>query len=163
MAGQSTQNDLFLENPLYCFDTSSIIMLRQYYPQDISVFKSLHDLFIGLVKSGKIIVLNMVFDELKANEPNLHSVVKKNIPITRIAKFEDYINLTQNIVRTYYDGKGKSHKLKADPHVIACAKQMKLTIVTEELNSDETKIPSVCIKEGIKYINFLEFVRNEIK
>lgn len=162
MAGQSTQKDLFLEEPLYCLDTSSIIVLRQYYPKDINIFEELHNLFIGLVRSGKIIILNLVLDELKDKEPSLHSLVRKNIPPTRIAKFEDYINTTQRIIRTYYDGKGKSHKLKADPHVISCAKENKALVVTEEFNSDETRIPSVCIKEGVEYMNFLDLVRKEL-
>lgn len=153
------QDGLFIEQSKYIFDTSSFILLRQSYPEDI--FKPLHDLLSPLFQSGKVVILDMVFEELKDKEPKLHDFLKATIPTDKQLGFENYIEETQRIIQTYYDGKGKSHKLKADPHIIACAKIEKLNLITEELNSDVTKIPYVCEKEKVEYMNFIELLRKE--
>lgn len=160
MAGQE---DLFLKEAKYCLDTSSIIVLRQSYPKDIQIFGELHKVVHQLLISGKVVIVDLVLEELKAKEPELYSFTKSSLPKERLAKFDTYILETQRIIRSYYDGKRKSHKLKADPHVISCAKKDGLIVVTEELNSDETKIPNVCIKEGVKYMNFLDLIREQGK
>jgi len=64
MAGQS---DFFSEKSIYCIDTSTIIVLRQFYPAD--VFETLHQLIISIFKSGKILVVNSVLEELKPSDP----------------------------------------------------------------------------------------------
>lgn len=156
MAGQS---DFLSDKPVYCIDTSSIIVLRQSYPEDI--FQTLHQKILPLLKSGKIIVLNVVLEELKIHEPSLHTMILQTIPKVRQEKYEAYILTAQQIIHTYYDGKGKSHNIKADPFVIACAKDNSLTVITEELGSDSTKMPYVCSHEGVKSISFIDFLRNE--
>ena len=156
MAGQS---DLFLERQLYCIDASSIILLRQSYPKDI--FITLHQLITPIFKSGKILVINSVLEELKTKEPDLFNFTVQTVPKERQEKYENYILTAQQIIRTYYDGKGKSHNIKADPHIISCAKSENLTVITEELGSDPTKIPYICSHEGVKCINFIEFLKQE--
>jgi hypothetical protein len=156
MAGQK---DFFLEQPLYCIDASSIILMRLSYPKDI--FPSLHELVTPVFKSGKILILNSVLEELKDKETDLFTFVIQTIPKDRQEKYENYILIAQQIIHTYYDGKGQSHNIKADPHIISCAKEEKLTVITEELGSDPTKIPYICNHEGIKCINFIELLKNE--
>lgn len=160
MAGQE---DLFLEKAEYCLDTSSIIVLRQLYPKDIPIFDELHKIIQKLLSSGRVAIVDLVLDELKSKEPELYAFIRAYLPKERLNKFDNYILETQRIIRTHYDGRGKSHKLKADPHVISCAKKEGLLVVTEELNSDETKMPSVCIKENVNYISFLDLIRKLIK
>jgi len=155
----SRQADLFTEQPIYCIDTSSLIALRQSYPSDL--FQSIHSQFTELVRSGKIVVLDMVLDELKDRETDTFNFIKANTPKERLLKFEKYILTTQKLIQTYYDGKRKSHSLKADPHIIACAKEENLTVVTEELGSDDTKIPYICNKEQVNCINFIDLLRAE--
>ncbi len=154
-----SQKDLFLEQQLYCFDTSSLILLRQVYPVDI--FKPVHDFTTAVLKSGKIMTLDLILEELKQKESDLYNYIKVNVPKERQAGFENYIQTSQSLIRKYYDGKGKSHNLKADPHIIACAKDEDIVVVTEELNSDETRIPYVCTQENVKWLNFVEFLRKE--
>jgi hypothetical protein len=156
MAGQK---DLFLEQALYCIDASSIILLRQSYPKD--VFPTVHEQITPVFRSGKILILNSVLDELKEKEPDLFIYSTQSIPKERQEKYENYILTTQKIIQTYYDGKGKSHNIKADPHIISCAKSEKLTVITEEIGSDPTKIPYICSHEGVKCINFIELLRQE--
>ncbi len=155
----SNQTDLFTEQPIYCIDTSSLIDLRKFYPSDL--FESLHTQFIGLIKSGKVVVLDMVQDELKDKEVEIYTLIKKNLPRERSLKFENFLLTTQRIIQDYYDGRKKSHNLKADPHIVACAKEQGLIVVTEELGSDDTKIPSVCSQENVKCINFIDLLRTE--
>lgn len=156
MAGQK---DLFLEEALYCIDASSIILLRQSYPKD--VFPTLHKLITPVFQSGKILILNAVLGELKEKEPELFTFSIQTIPKERQEKFENYILTTQRIIHSYYDGKGKSHNIKADPHIISCARSEKLTVITEEMGSDSTKIPYICSHEGVKCMNLIELLKNE--
>ncbi len=106
-------------------------------------------------------MLNLVLEELKDKERDLFDYIKLNVPITRQEKFENYIQTTQRLIQIYYDGKGKTHNLKADPHVIACAKEENVAAVTEELGSDTTKIPNICGREGVICLNFIEFLKKE--
>lgn len=156
MAGQK---DLFLVPQEYCFDTSSIILIRQSYPDDI--FQTLNKLLTPIFESGKIIVINSVLEELKSMHIDLFNFIKQKVPKNRQEKYENYILITQKIIHTYYDNRGRSHNLKADPHVLACAKEENITVVTEELGSDPTKMPFICRQENIKCINFIEFLRKE--
>jgi len=154
-----TQVDLFLNKAAFIIDSSSLIQLRQYYPKDL--FAPLYDKLTPVLKSGKVVVLDLVIDEIKDKEKEIFKILDENIPKERSYKFEDYILESQKIIRTHYDEVKKPHKLKADPHIIACAKQENLRIVTDELKEDRTSIPNVCDKENVKYLNLLDFLREE--
>ena len=121
------QENLFQENQQYIFDTSSFISLRQFYPEDI--FKPLHESILPVFQSGKIVVLDLVLQELKDKEPDLYKFLKTTIPSDRKLSYLDYLDNSQMLIQKYYDGKGKSHNLKADPHIIACAKIEKIVLV----------------------------------
>lgn len=153
------QEDLFIEGQKYIIDTSSLIILRESYPEDL--FGPLHEKLLTVFVSGKIVILDMVMDELKDKEKPLYDYLKINVPKSRHFTYVDYLLETQRIIHTYYDGTGKAHKLKADPHIISCAKGNDLTIITEELNSAVTKIPFVGSKEGVQSMNLVGFMRAE--
>jgi len=153
------QDGLFVEKSIYIFDTSSFVTLRQFYPEDI--FEPLHDALKVILESGKVVLIDMVLEELRDKEPKLYTYLKVTVPKGKQLSFETYIVETQRIIQSYYDSKGKSHKLKADPHIISCAKAEGLKIVTEELNSDVTKIPYVCGQEKVDCINLIDFMRKE--
>lgn len=153
------QEDFFEEKAVYIFDSSSIILLREFYPKDM--FDSLHSFVSKILKSGKIGVLDLVLQELKDKEIDLHALFRDQSPKDRQLLFANYVDETQNIILNYYDGAGKSHNLKADPHIIGCAKTEGLIIVTEEKNFGSTSIPYICDKEKIKRIGFVDFLRTE--
>lgn len=155
----TSQSDLFYKKQLYCFDTSSLITLRKSYPKDI--FESLHKIFTSLLCSGKIVVIDMVMEELKTIELDLFNYIKNIIPKPRLTKFEEYILKTQQIINTHYDKKGRSDNIKADPHVIACAKEEQIAVVTEELGGGPTQIPYICRLEGVECIDIVDFFRKE--
>lgn len=106
-------------------------------------------------------MLNIVFDELASKEKELHDLLKSIIPKSRQPLYEENIKVTQEIIQKYYDAKGKTHELKADPHVIAYAKIEEITVVTEEYATSETRIPSICEKESINCFHFIDFLRKE--
>lgn len=103
----------------------------------------------------------MVLEELKDTETDTYTFVRVNTPKERLLKFEKYILVTQRIIQTYYDNRGGSHNLKADPHIIAYSKEENLTVVTEEMGSDTTRIPYICSQEKVKCINFIDLLRAE--
>src|SRR5574340_1315751 len=142
------QEDLFRDNAKYIFDSSCIISLRQFYPKDI--FAPLHTKLADILQAGRIATLDMILSELKDKEPELHKFFSGQIPKDRQFAFASYVDITQRIILNYYDNHGQSHNLKADPHVIGCAKAEKLAVVTDELNSGITSIPYVCHKEAVK-------------
>ena len=74
-------------------------------------FESLHEAFTSILVSGKIVVIDMVMEELKAKELDLFSYIKKNAPEPRLVKFSEYILSTQQIINTYYDKKGKIYPI----------------------------------------------------
>lgn len=155
----SNQSDLFLKKETYCFDTSSIIALRKSYPKDI--FETLHNKFTEILTSGKITVIDMVLEELKNKEVDLSTYIKNNLPKTRLTKFSDYIHNTQTLINTHYDNKGKSDNIKADPHVISCAKTDNTIVVTEELGGGPTQIPHICRAENVECVDIVGFFRRE--
>lgn len=155
----TNQSDLFLKEHVYCFDTSSIIALRKFYPKDI--FVSLHKNFTDILSSGKIIIIDLVLEELKNKETDLFDYIKINLPKIRLMKFDNYIVNTQKLINNYYNNKGKSDNIKADPHIISVAKIEKVIVVTEEIGGGPTQIPHICQVESIECIGIVDFFRRE--
>lgn len=156
----NTQNDLFLDEIKYCFDASSFINLKNFYPKD--VFHNVHTQFVKILSSGKICVLNIVLEELeKDTMTDFFKYLKSVIPKERVLKYEDYIYTTQELIQKYYNNKGKTHNLTADPHVIACAKEERIGVVTDEKGAGVTQIPYICNNEQIECISTVDFFRKE--
>ena len=156
----TSQEDLFLKDVSYCFDASSLFNLRNFYPEDI--FKSINTQFTDILRFGKICIINMVLDELKRDSSSVfYDHIKVNIHKKRIFKYEDYISTTQELIKKYYDKRGKSHELMADPHIIACAKVERIAVVTDELGGSPVQIPNICTNENIECISIVDFFRKE--
>jgi hypothetical protein len=154
------QDELFIKPAIYCFDTSSLIQLREYYPVDL--FPDINKLFLSKITSGEIIVCDLVFEELKDHEKILCKLLRENLPKNRKATVSEYLKETQRVVQTHYDNLNKSYNIKAHPVVFACPKKKNTTVVTEEKNSDQSKIPNICQKEEVECINLVDFFRRTI-
>ncbi|MDO8570736.1 MAG: DUF4411 family protein [Candidatus Daviesbacteria bacterium] len=154
------QENLFSTKAIYIIDSSAIILLRQFYPKDI--FDPLHNKICDILRLGKVVILDLVFDEIK-KETDLYKLFKSVVPKDKRLNYGDYVDTTQDILLKYYDGHGGTHNLRADPHIIGCAKIENLTVVTEELSSglNTTSMPYVCNSEGIPCISFVDFLRKE--
>ena len=157
-----------LENKVkYSIDTSAILWLHNdYYPQD--VFPTLWEKIESLIKNGELKAIEIVLEELKGNEDNAYKWAKQQQRL--FLPFDEKVESTaQTIRKSYYKTKDKnSEKDRADPFVIALAKQHGATVVsaekrrgTQEAENKNPSIPFICEKLEIGHVNVLEFIRTE--
>jgi predicted nucleic acid-binding protein len=151
--------------PKYVFDTNIFINLKNRYPSDI--FVSLWEQIELLMKDGIIISSDEVIDEIKRGDDDLEEWAN-----TRRNSFYPSNEPIQIIVREIlgqFSGLVTSPKKPnaADPFLIALAKEMVCTVVTEENRGGtdlNPKIPYICEHYNIPCIKFVEFLReNNIK
>lgn len=150
--------------PIYCLDTSALIhaWVRAYPPD---VMPSLWDRLSELIEAGVVVSPLDVFVELEKREGDtLHNWCKaRRVMFIEIDGFQpDISHIMGNYPKLVDTAKGKSG---ADPVVIALARSHnpRLVVVTEERGGsiDKPKIPFVCEREGIKYINVLQLIRDQ--
>ena len=151
-----------MSEPKYVFDTNVFIILKNNYPSDINIFKKLWDGIETLFDKGIIISSDEVIDEIKKGNDDLEEWVKK-----RKKSFYTSNEPIQNIVKEILQKFGalvtrpkKSNG--ADPFLIALARQMGCTLVTEEKRDGtelNPKIPYICDYYNIKCIKFVDFLR----
>lgn len=155
----------------YLIDTNILITAyRQTYPMDI--FPSFWEQLIEK-GSSKVIVLDKVYDEiiedyngedeLKTwvldNKNNFCNIVSSDEDI--ILEYKKIANEIQKSKR-YKDPAKHEYFDVADSWICAAAKAKDLVIVTNEVSSNaqnRVKIPDVCEKFNIKYINSIKFIR----
>jgi len=146
----------------YCLDANVLIQAWQKYYNP----KFCPDYWKILNELGyeeKIFIPELVYEEIIRTEDELSKWLKASkIPIGNISEpvtihirkiLEDYPLLVDNT---------KARSL-ADPWVIAHALHENATVVTKEekvtaLNSSKIKIPNVCDKIGIRWINDFQFI-----
>lgn len=144
----------------YVFDSNIFINLQRRHPNDI--FSSLWDKLGELIDKGIVVSSAEVFDEIAVGDDNLVDWVK--------GKKEAFKQSDERVQKTVRDILSKHGKLVmggkktngADPFVIALAKVNSYTVVTEETrngNDNPPKIPNVCEDNGVRYINFVCFLR----
>jgi len=150
----------------YVFDSDSLINLfRHYYPKR---FLTLWEQFDALVSGGELISVREVFNEIGSSEDSLGTWAKeqKNILFleTTVEEFKFVAEIFQ--VRHFQAMIRKQERLKgkpvADPFVIARAKILNASVVTQEKKTDNAaKIPNVCDHFGIPCINLEGFMEKE--
>jgi hypothetical protein len=132
----------------------------RYYPPD--VFPTLWQNLDQFIESGEIVSTEEVYIETAKKADELHEWIKDrkhmlislSPDIQRVATdlLTDYPRLVDTL-------KGRS---QADPFVIATAIEMKADVVTGEVrtgNLTKPRIPDVCDARGIRWINFLQMIR----
>jgi predicted nucleic acid-binding protein len=154
-----------MNSPKYVFDTNIFINLKNRYPSDI--FSSLWEHIEELFENGVIISSDEVIEEIKRGNDDLEEWVKvrkkfffpSNEPIQIIVR--EILSQFSGLVTT------PKKPNAADPFLIALAKQMSCTVVTEENRSGidtSPKIPNICSFYNIECIKFIDFLReNNIK
>jgi hypothetical protein len=144
----------------YVFDSNVFINLQRRHPIDI--FYSLWHKLEELIDNSIILSSTEVFDEISVGDDKLVEWVKE--------KKNAFINSNEQVQRIVRDILSKHDKLilggkktnGADPFVIALAKVNSYTVVTEEIRNGKDnppKIPNVCEEYGVRYINFVSFLR----
>ncbi len=156
-------------------DASSIMNFFRYYHQYYSkhehkiIFEGLKDFLIEKIKSGEIILLDKVFDELRSRDYDEFKEEVKNSVIKSLIVFNEVQNLMEKyyIVENekFYDNNKiridadleKYETTHADLYLIAYAnllksKDKKVILITEESFVKDKKlidkIPRICKKDN---------------
>ena len=145
----------------YCVDTSGWLDgWQRHYP--IDVFPSLWTKLDGLVASGEIISSEEVYLEIKRKSDDLYEWIQARkqmlVPLDEAIQTRA-IEILGEFPRLVDTLRGRS---KADPFVIATAVERNSIIVTGEIltgNLVKPRIPDVCQAKGIRYLNFLQMIR----
>lgn len=144
----------------YVFDSNVFIGLQQRQPRDI--YPSVWNKIDELIDNGTIISSREVYDELSVGDDALAEWAKEK----KDSFWPSEVSIQQRvrIILTEHRGlvEGGKKKNNADPFVIALAQENKCAVVTEEVRTNNPlspKIPDVCEKYGVKYMNFIGFVR----
>ncbi|MHB8132022.1 MAG: DUF4411 family protein [Mobilitalea sp.] len=144
----------------YVFDSNIFINLQRRHPNDI--FGSLWVKLEELIGGGIIISSTEVFDEITVGDDDLVDWAKK--------KKNAFLPSNEQVQKTVRDILTRYEKLilggkktnGADPFVVALAIVYSCIVVTEEIKSGKDnppKIPNVCEAYGVRYINFVTFLR----
>ncbi len=141
-------------------------MLKNYY---IRTFATLWSFFDELVAAGRLISVSEVLNELaNYNEPDsIQDWAKHNKGIFRVPSTAEQL-VVQDIlaIPRFQPLIGGKAILKgtpvADPFVIAAAKVIDGTVVTEEaFRPDAAKIPNVCLHFGVPCVNLEKFMLDQ--
>lgn len=150
---------------IYCMDTSALIDgLERYYP--VSLFPGLWDKIDELVKAGRIILSEEVWQEGRKHDAALKDWCdghgKDALVVATDAKIAAEVqSLLAKFPKMVADMKGRN---RADPFVIAVAKHRGAVVVTGEGadgNANRPKIPYVCGEISVECYRFIDIIRDE--
>jgi len=148
---------------VYVFDTSSLRVLRNYYPE---TFPSFWGLFDGLVNDGQVISVREVRNELRRQVTKgwLSDWVKEHGDLFPIPSPQETIFVREIFAVPHFQSLiSEQQRLKgypvADPFVIAAARAKDATVVTEELfKPNAAKIPNVCQHFNVEWLDLEMFM-----
>lgn len=156
----------------YLLDTNIFIEAQnRYYGFDFC--PAFWDCLEDNISKGKIISIKQVYNEIngKDKEDNLNKWSEKINKKTRFFMStydketqKEFSKISQHVMNSNYSQKEKDVFLGgADPWLIAKAKVLEATVVTQErkagLNSKKIKIPNICSDFGVKFIDTFEMLR----
>lgn len=150
----------------YVFDSDSLINLfKHYYPKR---FPTLWEMFNALVSEGKLISVREVFNEIGSSEDLLGVWAKEHKNRLFVESTREELQFVgeifqvqhfQAMIRKQERFKGKP---VADPFVIARAKILNASVVTQEKKTDNAaKIPNVCGHFNVSCVNLEGFMKKE--
>ena len=152
---------------LYCFDSGALITPhRDRYP--IDMFPPLWDRLAETFRGDRVFLCKEAFDEIIEGGDELSGWIKERKnqnPLLVRQTLGEIVPLATEIAHANPKmATSRSGRSTADPFVIAHAKIAGATVVTQESpsgNPDGQKVPNVCERMGVRWINFLQFMRNE--
>lgn len=152
----------------YLLDSSTYLEAKiRYYQMDFcpAYWEWLDHQF----NSGNLGSISMVYDELKGFDDGLSDWVKKRkhqfFDVYDDKTQEQYSEIVNYIMTLKNMNQGDVQKFlaKADPWLIAKAKVLNAVVVTQEVaveqNSKKVKIPNICLKFGVEYINTFQLLQ----
>jgi hypothetical protein len=119
--------------------------------------------------AGELGSINIVYDELKGFNDELSVWIKErkdqfcdvsdDTTQNQFIEIAEYVSTLENMK----PGNIENFLAKADPWLIAKAKVLNAVVVTQETlvdeNAKKVKIPNVCIKFGVEYINTFQLLQ----
>ena len=151
---------------IYVFDTSSFSPLKHFYPDVfVSMWTGLDDLY----QAKQLVSTREVWNELERGNPDQHVnkwlKARKDIFLTPLPAETSFVAEIFSIPH-FCNLIGAKQRLNgtpvADPFVIACAKVLGGTLITEEQGKPNApKIPNVCDHFGIPHMNLNEFMQQQ--
>ena len=155
-------NSLFNhDHTVYSLDASSLIEAYHNYP--MGIFRSLWNELEKLIKSDRLKMPELVFDEVKDEEIKKWCEEKELKPYIRVTIDQIDQNKAQALIPKLVNP--KTGESGGDPWVIALAQDFQnCIVVTQEKasrNEDRPKIPNVCKDLDIECINLLELIKRE--
>jgi len=154
---------------IYCIDTSSLIEMKDRYPQDVTLFEKVWNNIDNLCKEHRLIAPIEVLKEIEQGDDELKRWVKgKKI----FAKPDKKQSEKMKEILAQYSFLADSEKPgpNADPWLIALAivknneeelPFYKYIVITEESKTRNNRIPFVCKTYNIECINLIELFRKE--
>jgi hypothetical protein len=147
----------------FIFDTNSISVLKNYYPEQFPTFWQRFD---DAVADGTVVSCREVFNELKGLQKGwLFDWSQTNKAMFRIPTDEETTFLGEIFKIGHFQTLvGQEQQLRgkpvADPFIVAAGKVFKGCVVTEELlKPNASKIPNVCQHFEIDYTNVQGFMK----
>lgn len=132
----------------------------RHYPPD--VFPTLWIKLDEVINAGDIVSTEEVYVELAKKSDELHAWIKDRKHIL-VPLSEDIQQLVTNVLAEYPRLVDTlRNRSMADPFVIGTAMGLDAIVVTGEVltgKMDKPRIPDVCEAKGIRWINFLQMIR----
>ena len=128
----------------------------------MDVFPSLWAKLDGLIVAGEIISSEEVYLEIKRKADDLHKWIQARKQM--LVPLDEAIQLRATALLGEYPRLVDTlrNRSKADPFVIATAIEHNAVVVTGEVltgKMEKPRIPDVCQAKGIRYMNFLQMIR----
>jgi hypothetical protein len=148
---------------VYCVDTSALVDgWVRYYPPD--VFPQLWTKLEEMIHAKQLIAPDEVLKELSKKEDDPHHWAKRNG--TLFLPLDSKIQAATQEVLAVFPRLVDSERDRsiADPFVIAVARVHACCVVTGEKSSGNPKrpkIPNVCDHFKVRYVNMLQFMREQ--
>ncbi len=154
----------------YLIDTNVLITAyRSTYPMD--VFEAFWENILKYFKTGEILLIDMVYNEIVAGDDFLKEWIEENKDSITILSSDESLVIEEysNVIQVVMDESNYSVSAKedfadiADSWLIAHAKCNGYTIVTEETYQSsihrKVKIPNECIRHDINFIKTIDLLR----
>lgn len=153
---------------LYCLDANIFITPSNlYYSMDFC--SGYWDAIDTYTQDGSVLILDQVYHELTKGESDVSEWIKERKDNGLVKKFHDeetqkeYQMMADYVAKSDYKPEVIAEFLSgADLWIIAACKAHGLVLVTKEIYSDskkKIKIPNICKKFGVEYIDDFEMIR----
>lgn len=149
----------------YCLDSNVLIQAWQKYYSP-NYCQSYWDVLNDLGNQGIIFIPEMVYEEITRTDDDLSEWLKSSMIEVKTIDAE----VTKCLKNIYSADSNHKHMVDskkgrslADPWVIAHAMKEQAIVVTKEekitaINSNKIKIPNVCDKMSVRWINDFKFI-----